>query len=1024
MLRTMKRERHFLPLLLLLFVPFALSPSAVFGQNLPCQPCGGVRLGDPTEAAAVLDTLTSAARFKPGSPLFVAWDVVLDGAPNPSAEPATAIHAAGATPWLGLVFRTPSPLAANIQRLQTELSAAARIAADAPSGTYFQVTWRPDADVDGGEGGAPTVFDPAEYAFLLKQAAVAITGAKADARVATTPLPADADVLRQLYAQEIAAYLEMITLAPADLDTIAAVLPTLAELDPGRPIALDAGTAASSNDAGTAASSDDAGTAANPNEAGTVLATAARGAAAGIALTLFSAPDAKSAPLAPLVLLAREFSGDISYDPTSSPAVASGGEAWAFVRGEDLSLRVIAEANPASPASNKPAGGREMKLSFPDGTLRKPIRYSYYARRVSAPSGQLAGGGLTLTLADTAPIEVLALERPSVEEREGISEQLTVASEREIPVEEILRRLQAFEDAQNRRIDHYRAINSTALRFQLSGAQSFEATLAGPYFVDESGAPDWVWRDLFVNGVRWRGKTIPEIPLVQPEKAATMPLSITFGKQYRYRLRDSEKLNGRDAWVVDFAPAEEAKGAAEKLYRGTVWVDKQLAARLKTRAIQLGLEGEVISNEETLLYSPIDAQGQAAAWSNESFILPLRIVAQQILSVVNTATVVERETTLTDVVINGPGFAEERVAANASDSTIVRDTQAGLRYLVKDDTGTRVVKEGFDRDKLFLAGGVFYDDALDFPLPLAGINYFSLDFKGSKQQVNVFFGGALLITNLAQPRLFGSKWDAGVDAFAIALPLSDTIYRNEEEITGEEVEVLPSRVTFNLGRPLGNFWKASASYRLGYQNFGRTDNTDENFVAPSDHFLHTFDVDLRFARSGYRLDLSGSFNRRSEWERWGFVNNPDFDPDKDQFTRWGATVAKTWNLPKFRKFGAELGYFGGDDLDRFSKIDFGFFGSTRVHGYQSNRVRATEAEVAHLSYGIALGDVIRVDALADFAWATDKANGLDRELLSGVGLAGTFMGPWQTIVNLDVGFPVAGPDDGFVLYLVFLKLFK
>ena len=29
---------------------------------------------------------------------------------------------------------------------------------------------------------------------------------------------------------------------------------------------------------------------------------------------------------------------------------------------------------------------------------------------------------------------------------------------------------------------------------------------------------------------------------------------------------------------------------------------------------------------------------------------------------------------------------------------------------------------GFDRDKLFLAGGLFYDDALDYPLPLAGIN--------------------------------------------------------------------------------------------------------------------------------------------------------------------------------------------------------------------------------------------------------------------------------------------------------------
>jgi len=55
--------------------------------------------------------------------------------------------------------------------------------------------------------------------------------------------------------------------------------------------------------------------------------------------------------------------------------------------------------------------------------------------------------------------------------------------------------------------------------------------------------------------------------------------------------------------------------------------------------------------------------------------------------------------------------------------------------------------------------------------------------------------------------------------------------------------------------------------------------------------------------------------------------------------------------------------------------------------------------------------------------ATDDATGLSDELLAGVGIAGTFMGPWQTIVNLDVGMPVAGPDSGFSLYVVFLKLF-
>jgi len=133
--------------------------------------------------------------------------------------------------------------------------------------------------------------------------------------------------------------------------------------------------------------------------------------------------------------------------------------------------------------------------------------------------------------------------------------------------------------------------------------------------------------------VRWRGKTLPEIPLIQPEKAAALPLEIHFTKEYRYRLRGSDTLDGRDAWVVDFAPA--GPGENGKLYRGTVWIDKQIHSRLRTRAVQIGLQGEVLSNEETLYYSPVDAAGQPAVWSGQSFVLPLRMVAQQILSVVN-----------------------------------------------------------------------------------------------------------------------------------------------------------------------------------------------------------------------------------------------------------------------------------------------------------------------------------------------------------------------------------------------------
>ena len=361
------------------------------------------------------------------------------------------------------------------------------------------------------------------------------------------------------------------------------------------------------------------------------------------------------------------------------------------MRGKDLSLRVIALA---------PAGAQTLTLRFDDPDLRRPVRFPIGGERVPPPGGQVSGGALVLNVGSPGRVAVLGLDRPTAAERQGVEEKVTVSSTREIPVEEILRRLQAFEDAQSRRLDHYSATNTTSLRFQpAAGTQAIEATLQGPFFFDPKTGADWAWKTLYVNGVRWRAKTLPEIPLIQPEKAAALPLEIHFTKEYRYRLRGSDRIDGRDAWVVDFAPA--GPGENGKLHQGSVWIDKQLFSRLRTRAVQVGLEGEILSNEETLFYSPVDATGQAAPWSAQSYVLPLRLVAQQILSVVNNTTVVERETRLTDVRINAPGFDEARKQVDASDVTMVRDTDKGLRYLVKNEQGERVVKEGFSASKLF-----------------------------------------------------------------------------------------------------------------------------------------------------------------------------------------------------------------------------------------------------------------------------------------------------------------------------------
>ena len=1034
---------HFRPLALSAFVFSALVTSATaHAATPPCKPCGGVTTESVGQAVAALQ---QAPRVTADARLYVRWrhDALKEWDPSPARNVADA----GGTPWVEIVFHTPSPLVEHAGELERELGGLAAVAKNAGPLLHFEIVWEPQVD-------SAAQADPpdrlVQYAFLLKRAAVVVTGAIADARVLTGPLPANADALRALYAQDLAAYADGVVLqGPVDDAALQKVLAALEELDPGRPVAVVglpwptpseltvaeaarlgalgasialfdlppeppapatpavASGATPETTAGTSAPSTETATA--PQTTTPAESAAAPEAAAAQPAAPQAQPATPPAPrpsLAPLAVLANETKGDLAYDSSSSPP-----STWSFARAKDLGLRVVARR----------PGDEPLALAFDDPTLTAPEVVSLRTGEAQAVAGASGPQGVRLRI--SAPVALIRLSRREAADLQTIRGSADVATERQMPVEEILRRLQAFDDAQARRLDHYQATNTTNLRFQGAGEQGVEVTFRGPFFYREGKGFDWAWEELFIGGVKWRGKTLPEIPLLQPEKAAAMPLQIHFTREYRYRLRGTDTVDGRPVWVVDFEPADATAAASGKLYQGTVWIDREHYGRVKTRGLQVGLTGEVISNEETLEYRPVDASGKLAAWTPDAYWLPLRVLGQQLLSVVNSTTVVEKETLLSNLVLNGADFAEKLAAVQASDATMVRDTAQGMRYLVKQEgSAERVVKEGFDTNKLFLLGGVFYDDALDYPLPLAGVNYFSFDVKGTGQQANLFFGGALLQANIAQPKLLGSRFDAGADFFALALPLGDEVYDGDTKLTGETVKLAPAHINLKIGRPLGSFFRLGATYGVNWFRFSDDDETASNFVIPSDHFLHSFELEGRYSRAGYRISASGSFNKRSTWEPWGLPGT--FDPATKDFQRWDVRAAKSWYLPRFQRLGLEFDYLDGKDLDRFSKYQFGFFGASRVHGYQSGKVRAESAYAGHVSYGVGVGEVVRLDLIGDAAWATDEASGLDRELLSGIGLAGSFMGPWQTVVQLDVGTPLAGPDSGFVAYLVFLKLFK
>ncbi|MDH4064301.1 MAG: hypothetical protein OEW19_07855, partial [Acidobacteriota bacterium] len=261
-------------------------------------------------------------------------------------------------------------------------------------------------------------------------------------------------------------------------------------------------------------------------------------------------------------------------------------------------------------------------------------------------------------------------------------------------------------------------------------------------------------------------------------------------------------------------------------------------------------------------------------------------------------------------------------------------------------------------------------------------------------------------------------------AFAFAIRGADTLFRDGSEATLEEVKTSNPNFDISLGRPLGNFAKVEFKYQLGHQSFRRGDKTAEEFVLPTNHLNHELGLIAKYNRKGYRLRLEGSYHRRGDWNFWGLPGNTEYEDDDDTYTTWRVALGKTWHLPKFLKFGAELEYLDGSNLDRFSKFDFGTFSSVRVRGYQIGKIRADDALAAHFNYGWNLGGALRLELLADGAWATEEISGLEHELLAGAGVAGTLVGPWSTLINVDLGFAVAGPDDGVTATIAVLKLFN
>jgi hypothetical protein len=954
---------------------------------------------------------------------------------------------------------------------------------------FYQVGDRADTD-----GMLPAGGGGREFAFLVKTASVEIRSADPDALIVLGSIgPTRLDLLESTLSQDLAAYVDAVTLranpgadpapaldaaqeillrhdpsawlwlveapVPAPPPAPAPAIPEAAPEPPGGESESSAGeTPVGESDGipapppppvGTAPTAGAIAPIASPDDdlrnrqGGAVIRTYASALAAGARLVLFDLPRGeRGAPRSSsiLILLRRLFPPALGptpegasrirfLDPGSGEALPAA--AWKFFDGSTFQAVVVyAAPDPESPT-------RPAVLVLDTADVSGAVVDDLLAN-TEVPAGGIAPdparGTTRLEAAFGGVPLLLRYQRFATPGFLKKPEAVEVGGRKEITAEEILAKHQEFQAEQDSRLQSLIARGKISYHYRVANADlSVDVTTINAFYWDRALGAEWEQKELFFNGVKWKGRKPPELPLIQPEKVVILPLDIHLNKDYTYRYVGDEKIEGRECHVLEFTPVDPTRN----LYRGRVWIDTRTFARVRIASVQTGLSPPVTSNDERDTYGPAPGSGVDPIWVLQ------RIDGQQIFATAGVNLVVLREVEFSDFELNPPDFADRRRAAHASEHTILRDTEHGFRYLDRTETGERVVRDGTTRSTTLGLAGVFHTKDLDFPIPLAGINRFDFDFRGTGAQTNLFFAGALVLATIQDPEFLGTRLDAGASLFGIAFSGTDHSYRGSDREDSLDVRNRTQSLSVNIGYPIGNFFKVKATGSADYVQYGGGKDSSPTLVIPRDTAEFHTGVEGEFNRRGFSVTSGATWSRRDRWDPWGETDplSPDvgsrladFDPEETDYLRARFGVSKQFILPLFQKVTLRGSYLTGRDLDRFSKYRFSFYG-TRVRGFSGSGVRFDRGTLVSGTYSFNVSDVLRFDATLDAARVRDtqflridpgsRFGGYQD--FAGLGLSGNFLGPWNTVVQFDVGVALRSDIPGLrgdrEFQLLLLKFF-
>jgi hypothetical protein len=653
-----------------------------------------------------------------------------------------------------------------------------------------------------------------------------------------------------------------------------------------------------------------------------------------------------------------------------------------------------------------------------EGTKPGPFEVKWYDPVTGAPlpAGEVAktDKGFAQSCACTSEYALISIHQPSGGDQ-TLFNTVEVKGGVDLKLEEIIARWQQNRETQKQKLENYLASSFMSLHFESTNlGPGFDVSMRLQEFFSRDGQTELAQKAFYVNGVKFGKNHDFPLPQIEPEKVLTQPLELKINERYAYKLLGTDQVNGVTCYVIGVEP----KVSDEALYSGKVWIDGTTFREVKQSLSQRGAKSNVLVNTETQNFELVsDGKGN-------QFNLLRSISAQQLLNAAGRDFVLQRTVQFSDYVINTPQFNGALAAEHSSDDPMYRDTDRGLRSLAKR-SGERVLVETDTKRVRALIAGAMYGGTFNFPIPFLGISIADFDFRHTGAQLSTFFAGPILISDLSKQ--YRPKFRLALDLALNGLPGENRIYSANTQLKQGDTWTWEQTVGLRASWQATTHWSVTASTYFAYDNFLRTSDAAEEYDLPRNGLNILPGVEIKYNRKGYVFDAQGTRGERINWRPFGCTSlalppagcgssvlNPPLQNtllvqrSENAFTLYNADLNKDYYIGKFTKGGWDLSYWGGDQLDRFSRYFPSFLSSPRLHGIPPGTDSFDAIAAANVHYGFNVMDLMKIDGMYSYARARNTEESLQFRKFDGLEVNFNTPGPLGTLVQGTVSYALDG----------------